>query len=171
MLVDVWQELPSSSKLVDENVKICSYLSQRIVSSLEHVLSFIRLLASKDSEGNFRCAPEGKLVIQQATLFRYAVLSMGLKNGETAYFTMQNIAEKVKTYKMYHLVLVNLFVVIGMADTLKLDHEVAHFRILIDLLKNKLNYMSVSLGILNDCEKLLFAVKNYYKTYTAVEKN
>ena len=77
MLVDVWEEcFPSSgeTKLASENIENCKNLAEYIVNSLEHVISFIRLLASKDDEGNFRCAPAGKITLQQTTLFSYGAL-------------------------------------------------------------------------------------------------
>ena len=111
MLVDVWEECPSSgdSKLARENIETCTKLAEYIVNSLEHVISFIRLLASKDDCGNFRCAPAGKIKLQKTALFSYAVLKMGMKVGEDAYMTMQRIATGLKNFKMYQLVLANLY--------------------------------------------------------------
>ena len=114
MLVDVWEECPFSGemKLASENIENCKNLAEYIVNSLEHVISFMRLLASKDDAGNFRCAPEGKITLQQTTLFSYAVLTMGMKVGEDAYMTLQQVATRLKNFKMYQVVLANLYILL-----------------------------------------------------------
>ena len=168
MLIDVWEEMYGQNfkeeKLAHENIKICEELSEKIVERLEHVFSFVRLIASRDDTNKYRCAPEGKIAIPEITLFSYAVCQMGLKDGETAYLTCQNVSWKLKNYKMYQLVLANLYVVVGMADDL--SHTENYVKALFELLKRKICCMVEYLGMLKDCDELLNCTKRYYEIYT-----
>ena len=123
----------------------------------------MRLLASLDDEDRFRLSPGGKLALQDSTLFAYGVLMMGCRKGEEAYTNLKTLAIRLKNYKMYQLVVINIYMIIYMTEEIELSKNYPQSMIyLVNLLKNKIQYMAGVLDILQDCEAVHAGVKNYY---------
>ena len=62
---------------------------------------------------------------------------------------------------LYNLVLINLYVIIHMAETIDLTMFPTDLSCLVKLLKNKISYMANVLEISDDCKDVLDSLQNY----------
>ena len=98
-------------------------------------------------------------------MFAYGVLVMGIKEGEKSFCQVKNTALRLKQHKMYSLVLINLYVIIHMAEKLDLTMFPKNLNGLVLLLKNKITYMANVLDLAEDCQHVLQSVASNLWVY------
>ena len=166
MLTDTWQEILGTQILEKENLKICQDIANTITSTFEFIISLIRLIASKDSKGLFRCAPEGNIAQSGTVIFSYIVSQVGYEEGLKAFKLFNYFADRLKNYSIFQLVLSNLFVIIGLAKKTQYKTvESDNSDVLIEILAKKIQYLVERYEIFEDCDRLLEGMLKYYEYY------